>query len=376
MAVLKLMTLLLCLGSSQYVWSLPKDYYKSSYRIKNISNMVSRKQLMGSLRNFVNASKPNRFIGTEGHKKARNFIWNFLQKYQEQSAKISKVKFGIDLGEVRQEYEKDFEKNFPKNHPKDDPEYLKWKKFNKYMQSLVTSKRSTMGMNYQWEKKGIKNPDKILILTAHYDTISINPKTMNVDENEKMPGADYNASGVAIGLQLIKILEQIPLENSIRIVFLDYSALGFQGASYHARNLKNEKGKIVGVINLEMLGHDSKVFDKEKKLKNMQVYLRPLEQGGESDQKLLNQFSLLAQKLKVNINFEPQYKLFQQSDSFRYWKQGIPSVTFTQNWDQDFNKKRYQSPNDIPETINQKTYYNAFKYMAISTLGWAMNVTK
>lgn len=62
--------------------------------------------------------------------------------------------------------------------------------------------------NIIWEKSGLDS-DKVLIITAHYDTISHDPSTLLVREDALMPGANFNASGVAVALGTLKNFRQV-----------------------------------------------------------------------------------------------------------------------------------------------------------------------
>src|SRR5690606_15872042 len=94
--------------------------------------------------------------------------------------------------------------------PETHPEYQKWLKFTQYMKNFAEAKKSNPVTNIIWEKSGLKT-DKVLVVVAHYDTISHDKNTFLINEKESMPGANYNASGVAVALGLIKTLAQTDL---------------------------------------------------------------------------------------------------------------------------------------------------------------------
>ena len=48
----------------------------------------------------------------------------------------------------------------------------------------------------------------LLIFMAHYDTVSFGKNNMRIDPLSKMPGADFNASGVSLSMQLVKLLSE------------------------------------------------------------------------------------------------------------------------------------------------------------------------
>lgn len=356
-----------------FSFNIQAKQIKSIYQTKSHIKKYSKKKLINSLRMIVYKSRPNRYFGTVGHKNIQSFLFETLKNYKlDDQTTVNEDSFKLNVEVGKKLYQNDFDTKIAKSYPKESKEYKKWNSFKNYMQSTLENHKSTLGKNFIWEKKGTSG--KTLIFTAHYDTVSHDPKTLRVNPNSKMPGADYNASGVAVALSLVDLLYNQQLHHSVRIVFLDAQSIGFLGAYDYAQKLKSESDSIIGVINLEMLGHDSKHFDKAKKYKNFKVYSRDKQQDPDGkDLQLLEAFSKSTKKMSVNIKFDITQNNFNNSDHFRFWDVGIPALTFTQNWEDDFNPK-YQSGNDFPETINQDTLYNAFKYLAQNTLTYLINI--
>jgi hypothetical protein len=348
---------------------------KSLYQINKYIKDIKEKEIMNSLRMIVYKGEPNRFFGTSGHKNVQDLLLKTLKSFNhEKSSSVSVDDFKLDTKIGNYFYQQNFDSKIVPIFKKDSKEYQKWFNFKNYMQNLLLQKKDILGKNLIWSKKG--ESDKTLVITAHYDTVSHNPDTMIINENSNMPGADYNASSISILLGLVKLLNPIKLKYSIQIVFLDAQSLGFLGSYDFAKKLKINRNNIMGVINLEMLGHDSKHFDKLKKLNNFKVYGRDENKDIDgNDLKLYQSFSKLGNRGNSGIRFDFLRNNFNSSDNFRFWEQGFASVTFTQNWEDDFNKK-YQTANDFPETINQRTLFHAFKYLARSTLGVVLDIKK
>ena len=91
---------------------------------------------------------------------------------------------------------------------------------------------------------------QIIVVGAHYDTV---PET---------PGADDNASGVAVMLELARLLESEPLTHGLRLVaFANEEPPHFltqdMGSLYHARRSVGRGDRIRLMISLEMLGYYS-----------------------------------------------------------------------------------------------------------------------
>jgi Zn-dependent M28 family amino/carboxypeptidase len=193
-----------------------------------------------------------------------------------------------------------------------------------------------------------------------------------------MPGADNNATGVVALLAMIEILDKLDLPKTVRIIFFDFEELGFLGSYDYVEKLKlkGSPQKIVGYINLVMLGNDSKRDDKEKKLNNMKIYLRSQNEKGSEDD--LNLKALVldnGKRLYNQIDFRPEANSMNSSSHISFWEAGIPAICMSQNRESDFNP-RYRTPNDFIETLNMNTFTNAFRYITGSVLAWNYDVVK
>lgn len=344
---------------------------KSSYQLKQAIGNVSKSALVKDLRLIVKKGSPNRFVGEPGHRNIQKYLTAFSREFGMTEVQTFKLPIaaGIKL------YTDDFNNKVEGKFAKTSETYKKWFSFKKYMSSLLNSKSEIIGQNIIWSKKG-KSPET-LVIVAHYDTVSHDKKTLRVKSDSKMPGADYNASGVSIAMNLIKLLSKQELEKTIKIVFLDAQGLGFLGSHAYAKKLSKEETNLLGVINLEMLGHDSKLHDKKGKYSNFSVYSQgPKKKGYQGDLKLVNLFSEYNKKKAYNIKFEHKANNFESSDNFRFWEKGISCITFSQNWEDDFNSKGYQSSNDFPETINQSTFYKAYGYISYAVLAYALDLKR
>lgn len=333
---------------------------------------TTKKNLMDFISGLVKSSAPTRMIGSPGHQAAVDFLTSEIKKLDPKSTGSLKIAtFTPDVSEGQQFYQRDFDEKLEGKVPATHPEYQKWLNFTLHMKENVQKLSTNQGVNIIWEKAGI-NSGKILIVTAHYDTISHDPNTLLVKTNAPMPGANYNASGVAVALSIIKLLSQLEFNYSVQVVLLDWQGMGFLGSYQHARELKNSGKNIMGVINLEMLGQDTSYFDKTKQTGNMVVYTRSLA----AEEQWVAKLSQYGQKFTTTISFENRPKGFENSDNIRYWEQNFLSATFTQNWEDDFNPKFFQTPQDTPETLNQDTLYHAYKYLAGAVGSILLDLTK
>ena len=91
-------------------------------------------------------------------------------------------------------------------------------------------------------KTGKDNSSPILI-AAHYDSVP------------GSPGADDNASGVAVLLELARIFATEPTKYPIRLVAFDMEEAGLLGSQEYVNQLLEDKQKLRLMLSLEMLGY-------------------------------------------------------------------------------------------------------------------------
>ncbi len=117
-----------------------------------------------------------------------------------------------------------------------------------------TSRRSTAklkGINYLGSIRGKQNPDKYIVVTAHYDHTGIN-------NGEIYNGADDNASGTAALFAIAAYFKKHQPSNSMIFVALDAEENGILGARHFVANLPVKKESILLNINMDMISRSKK----------------------------------------------------------------------------------------------------------------------
>jgi len=91
------------------------------------------------------------------------------------------------------------------------------------------------------------------VICAHYDAIAV--RTSGWDwENDPAPGADDNASGVALVLESARLLASQSLPWSVRFVAFSGEELGLWGSLDYAADAVERDDRIIGVLNFDMIG--------------------------------------------------------------------------------------------------------------------------
>ncbi len=91
---------------------------------------------------------------------------------------------------------------------------------------------------------GAIHPDRQYVITAHYDSPPGND-----------PGADNNGSGVAVMLEIMRLLNYKTFASSITFVATSGKETGLLGSSRFASQAKSQLSDIRLVLNLDMLGY-------------------------------------------------------------------------------------------------------------------------
>jgi len=123
--------------------------------------------------------------------------------------------------------------------------------FKSYGYDLHSQTYTVNEREYQniWvEKKGTGSSERIVVVGAHYDTVT------------GTPGADDNASGVAGLLELARLLTDEPMDKSVQFVAFTLEEPPFfrsrsMGSYVYAKGLKDRSEEIEGMICLESIGY-------------------------------------------------------------------------------------------------------------------------
>ena len=181
------------------------------------------------------------------------------------------------------------------------------------------------------------NNDTVLMLTAHYDHLGM------MGSKIYFPGANDNASGVSMLLNLVKYYRIHPPKYKMVFVFFAGEEAGLLGSKYFVEHPVFELGKIKFLINLDLLG----TGDEGITVVNATEFQ--------------TRFDALKQ-LNAKKNYLPLIKprgKAQNSDHYWFTEKGVPSFfIYTLG-----GIKAYHDVYDKPETLPLTKYNNVFKLL-------------
>ncbi len=206
------------------------------------------------------------------------------------------------------------------------------------------------------ERKGAGRPDSVLVVGAHYDTVWCTP------------GADDNASAVAVMIETARLLKSDGLRDTVRFVAFTceeppHFFTDTMGSRVYAKRCRSRNENLTGMLCLEMVGY----FSDEPGSQNVPAAFTLLT-GREAPK----QGNFLAAAGNLNSQdlasgFEQGFARFselplisfclpgsvpeiQLSDNSSFWDQGYPALMIT---DTSFLRNpNYHEPTDRIETLD------------------------
>lgn len=136
--------------------------------------------------------------------------------------------------------------------------------------------------------KGTQHPDSFIVFTAHYDHLGAMGKDVY------FPGANDNASGVSMLLNLAKYYKKNPSKYSVAFIFFSGEEAGLLGSKYYSEHPIFPLSKIKFLTNLDLLGTgDDGImvvnatvfkdqFEKLNKINTEKNYLKQIKQRGKA----------------------------------------------------------------------------------------------
>ncbi|MGB3297880.1 MAG: M28 family peptidase [Phormidesmis sp.] len=189
-----------------------------------------------------------------------------------------------------------------------------------------------------------------LLVGAHYDTVP------------GSPGADDNASGVAVLLLLAELMSQQPPRRTIHWLAFDLEEYGLVGSTVCAQSWQSDGRALCLMLSLEMLGYFSSEPGSQRYPLDVLSRLYP-DQGdfialiGNGStltkmrhlKKYLKQAGAPCQWLPV-LNQGRQIPATRRSDHAPFWDAGYPAILVTDT--ADLRNPHYHTASDRPQTLN------------------------
>ncbi len=98
--------------------------------------------------------------------------------------------------------------------------------------------------------KGTTDPDRIYVVSGHYDSMCSSPTDAKCDA----PGANDDASGTAVSLELARVMSKRKFDATIVFMAVPGEEQGLLGAAHYAEQAKVNKMNIEGMFTNDIVG--------------------------------------------------------------------------------------------------------------------------
>ena len=207
------------------------------------------------------------------------------------------------------------------------------------------------------ERQGTDHPDHVIVVGAHYDTVV------------GSPGADDNASGVAVLLELARVHTETRFRKTVRFVAFTLEEPPFfrsrhMGSRVYARSIKERGDRIEAMLCLESVGYYSQepgsqsfpfpVFWLRWQYPTTGNFITIISTDDSDPLQTHVRDGLIAHmNLPVEFYTGPWWiPGIDWSDHGSFWNEGYPAVMLTDT--ALFRNPHYHLPTDLPDTLNYR----------------------
>jgi hypothetical protein len=210
------------------------------------------------------------------------------------------------------------------------------------------------------ELPGTDLAHEVLILGAHFDAF---PGT---------PGADDNGTGTAALLEIARILKDVPLRRTVRLVFFNLEEIGLRGSIDYVKDnrerFQSGEEKLIGMVSLEMLGFFSdEVGSQRSPIPPIPGIFEPPTVGDFIAIATVRRFQSFSQRLAREMKAaQPDLNILVadffpvappdllRSDNAPFMAAGLPAVMLTDT--SEFRNPHYHRSTDTIETLDLDRY--------------------
>ncbi|EGV42237.1 M20/M25/M40 family metallo-hydrolase [Bizionia argentinensis JUB59] len=268
------------------------------YGQENSAYSFNSENLLEHVKELASDAYEGRRTGTAGANMAKEYIINHLKT--------------IEFGPLDGNYEQMF-------------------KFGK-------GKKTYKGVNVLGYVRGTEQPEKHIVLSAHYDHEGIKNGVI-------YNGADDDASGVSALFAFAEYFKKHPPKHSVILAFFDAEELGLQGSKYYVANPIVPLDAIVLNINMDMVSRNV-----NNELYAVGIKSHPNLEAVYKNHKIVEGLTLIAGHDGTDRKDNWTYS----SDHASFAKVKIPFVYFGVEDHEDYHK-----PTDDYENIHPVFYKNA-----------------
>lgn len=199
------------------------------------------------------------------------------------------------------------------------------------------------------EKAGTIFPERVFMITSHFDDVPVTPPA---------PGADDNASGTAAVMLAASILSKHEFGCTLRFANFNAEEYGLIGSKDYARRTYCAGEDLLGVLNLDMIAWNSLYSPPE-----VDLHINPSLPGSST---MGNLFAEVVNTYGLQLIPTDADPATNRSDHFSFWQLGYPAILVSEDLN-DFNPN-YHSPEDRLGNLQDFDYYVEMIKASLGTL--------
>jgi len=220
-------------------------------------------------------------------------------------------------------------------------------------------------------KEGKSKKERIIIVNAHYDTISVSKdgRFHYEDWNTPAPGANDDASGISALLEIARVLSEFETEATIHFIAFAGEEQGLVGSTLYAGKMKNLSKDVEAVITMDMI---SNVKGGNGFLESSRVRVFSEDPNDSPSRELARYVKRIGERILPSMNVDLIFRadrFGRGGDHTPFVLEGFPGIRFTEARE---NYSIQHSPEDTIENLSVPYCANVARIVAVSVLSLAM----
>lgn len=220
-------------------------------------------------------------------------------------------------------------------------------------------------------KEGKSKVERIIIVNAHYDTISVSKdrKFHYEDWNTPAPGANDDASGIAALIEIARVISGFDTEATIHFIAFAGEEQGLVGSTLYASKMKSLSKNVEAVLTMDMI---SNVVAGNGFLESGRVRVFSEDPNDSPSRELARYVKRIAEVVVPFMNVDLIFRadrFGRGGDHTPFVLEGFPGIRFTEARE---NYAIQHSPEDTIENLSVPYCANVARIVAVSVLSLAM----
>lgn len=221
-------------------------------------------------------------------------------------------------------------------------------------------------------KEGESKKERIIIVNAHYDTISVSKdgKFHYEDWDTPAPGANDDASGVSALIEIARVISEFETEATIHFIAFAGEEQGLVGSTLYAGKMKSLSKNVEAVITMDMIAN---IAGGNGFLESGRVRVFSDDPNDSPSRELARYVKRISESIIPSMNVDLIFRadrFGRGGDHTPFVLEGFPGIRFTEARE---NYSVQHSPKDVIDNLSVPYCANVARIVAVSVLSLAMS---